>query len=167
MSVTSIVRDREAKTMTLTAEFDASVERVWEIWADPRKLERWWGPPTYPATVEEHHLTPGGSVTYYMTGPEGDTPRGWWKVVSVAPPHHLEFEDGFADDAGNPNPDMPTMTIRVSLEALAAERTRMTTETTFPSPEAMDQLLAMGMEEGMKAAASQIDDILVAEPQRG
>ena len=99
MSVTSIVNDRGAKTMTLTAEFDAPLERVWEIWADPRKLERWWGPPSYPATVENHDLTPGGSVTYYMTGPEGDKPRGWWKVISADPPHHLEFEDGFADDA--------------------------------------------------------------------
>jgi uncharacterized protein YndB with AHSA1/START domain len=167
MSVTSIVKDREAKTMTLTAEFDAPVERVWEIWADPRQLERWWGPPSYPATVEEHDLSPGGSVTYYMTGPEGDRPRGWWKVVSVDPPRHLEFEDGFADDAGNPNPEMPVMTIRVTLEALADGHTRMTTETTFPSPEAMDQLLAMGVEEGMKAAAAQIDDLFVAEPQRG
>jgi uncharacterized protein YndB with AHSA1/START domain len=60
---------------------------------------------------------------------------------------------------------MPVMTIRVSLEALADGRTRMTTETTFPSPEAMDQLLQMGMEEGMKAAASQIDELLAGERQ--
>jgi uncharacterized protein YndB with AHSA1/START domain len=160
MTVTSIVKDREAKTMTLTAEFDAAVEQVWEVWADPRKLERWWGPPTYPATVEDHDLSPGGSVAYYMTGPDGDRPRGWWKVTSVEPPHHLEFEDGFADDAGNPNPDMPVMTIRVTLDPLPDGRTRMTTKTTFPSAEAMDQLLAMGVEEGMKAAASQIDDLL-------
>ena len=167
MSITSVVKDREAKTMTLTAEFDATPERLWQMWADPRQLERWWGPPTYPATVEEHDLTPGGRVAYYMTGPEGDRPRGWWKVVSVDPPHHLEFEDGFADDTGNPNPEMPVMTIRVSLEALGDGRSRMTTETTFPSAEAMDQLLAMGMEEGMKAAASQIDELLVAQPQLG
>jgi uncharacterized protein YndB with AHSA1/START domain len=38
MSVTSVVKDPEAKTMTVTAEFDAAVERVWEIWADPRQL---------------------------------------------------------------------------------------------------------------------------------
>src|SRR5437660_1232499 len=167
MTVLAVDRDPVALTLTIVSEFDAPAARVWQVWADPRQLERWWGPPSYPATVEEHDLTPGGSVTYYMTGPEGDRPRGWWKVVSVDPPNRLEFEDGFADDAGNHNPDMPVMTIRVSLEALAGGRTRMTTETTFPSPEAMDQLLAMGMEEGMKAAASQIDELLVAEPQLG
>jgi uncharacterized protein YndB with AHSA1/START domain len=163
MSVTSVVKDREAKTMTLTAEFDAPVERVWGVWADPRKLERWWGPPTYPATFEQHDLTPGGSVTYFMTGPEGDRPRGWWKVIAVDPPHSLEFEDGFSDESGRPQPDMPVMTMRVSIDEQPDGRTRMTIETTFPSLEAMDQLTAMGMEEGITAAVGQIDELLRAE----
>ena len=45
MTVTAVRKDPETLTMTLTAEFDATPERVWELWADPRKLERWWGPP--------------------------------------------------------------------------------------------------------------------------
>jgi len=44
MTVTSVLKDPEALTMVLTAEFDASPERVWELWADPRQLERWWKP---------------------------------------------------------------------------------------------------------------------------
>ena len=162
MSVTSIVKDPEARTMTLTAEFAVPAERVWQLWADPRQLERWWGPPTFPATVEQHDLRPGGSVTYFMTGPGGETPRGWWKVTSVEPPHRLEFEDGFADDAGQPDPNMPVMTMRVSIEEQSEGPTRMTVETSFPSTEAMEQLLAMGMEEGIKAAAAQIDEVLAA-----
>ena len=50
MTVTAVRKDPDALTMTLTAEFEASPERVWQLWADPRQLERWWGPPTYPAT---------------------------------------------------------------------------------------------------------------------
>ena len=163
MSVTSVVKDPQARTMTVVAEFEAPAERVWEVWADPRKLERWWGPPTYPATVEEHDLTPGGSVNYFMTGPEGDTPRGWWKVIAVDPPHSLEFEDGFADGAGNPIPGMPVMIMRVSIDEQPDGWTHMTIETTFPSPEAMEQLVAMGMEEGIAAAVGQIDELLGAE----
>ena len=63
MTVTSVHKDPEALTMTITAEFDATVERAWQLWADPRQLERWWGPPTYPATVVDHDLAPGGRVT--------------------------------------------------------------------------------------------------------
>jgi len=160
MSVTSVDKDPEALTMTITAEYAAPIERVWDLWADPRKLERWWGPPTYPATFVDHDLTPGGHVAYFMTGPEGDKPHGWWRVLSVEAPHRLEFEDGFADDAGDPNPDMPTMTIRVALDEQAGGTTRMTIETTFPSKESMEQLISMGMEEGMTAAVGQIDGLL-------
>jgi uncharacterized protein YndB with AHSA1/START domain len=160
MSVTSVVKDREDATMTVTAELDSPVERVWQLWADPRQLERWWGPPTYPATFEEHDLTPGGTVTYFMTGPEGDIHGGWWKVVAVAAPHELVFEDGFADETGTPNLELPVTTSRVSIVAQPGGQTRMTITTTFPSLEALDQMLAMGMEEGITAAISQIDGLL-------
>jgi uncharacterized protein YndB with AHSA1/START domain len=59
MSVTSVEKDYENLALTVVADFDAPVERVWQLWADPRQLERWWGPPTFPATVEGHDLTPG------------------------------------------------------------------------------------------------------------
>jgi uncharacterized protein YndB with AHSA1/START domain len=159
MSVTAIRIDEPALTMTVSAEFDAPVERVWQIWADPRQLERWWGPPTYPATVEEHNLSPGGRVTYVMTGPEGDKHRGWWIVETVEPPRRLEITDGFADEAGNPSPEMPTTKMVVDL-ADSGNGTRMTLTTTFPSAEALEQMRAMGMEEGMSQAIGQVDGLL-------
>ena len=163
MTVKSVHKDPEKLTMTITADFDASIERVWQLWENPRMLERWWGPPTYPATVVDHELIPGGRVTYFMTGPAGDKARGWWRVIAVDAPYRLEFEDGFADDADNPDPDLPTMTARVDLSGLPDGHTRMAIETTFPSLQAMEQLVAMGMEEGITAAIGQIDDILVAQ----
>jgi uncharacterized protein YndB with AHSA1/START domain len=161
MTVIDVRKNPEHMTMTITAEFDAPIERVWEMWSDPRKLERWWGPPTYPATVVDHDLSSGGRVRYSMTGPDGDQSHGWWKVRAVDPPHHLEIDDGFADDEGNPNPDMPTMIMRVRIGERLDGGTIMTVETLFPSVEAMDQMLAMGMEEGMTAAMSQMDAVLV------
>jgi len=159
MSVTDVQKDPASLTLTITSEFAAPVARVWQVWEDPRQLERWWGPPTYPATVVDHDLTPGGKVSYFMTGPEGDQHHGWWRVVAVDAPHRLEFEDGFADDTGTPNPDLPVTVTRVSLTEKAG-RTQMAIETTFPSLEAMEQVISMGAEEGMKAALGQIDDLL-------
>ncbi|MGB8382544.1 MAG: SRPBCC domain-containing protein, partial [Dermatophilaceae bacterium] len=71
MSVTSVDKNLDNLTLTLVADFDASADRVWQLWANPRLLESWWGPPTYPATVVAHDLTAGGNVTYFMTGPDG------------------------------------------------------------------------------------------------
>jgi uncharacterized protein YndB with AHSA1/START domain len=162
MTVTNIDKDLDALTMTITAEFDSPIERVWDLWANPRLLERWWGPPTYPATFLNHDLVPGGSVTYFMTGPEGDKHGGWWRIVSVDVPNHLTFEDGFADDTGRPNADMPVTAADVRLLTRSVGGTRMVITSTFASRDNMEQLLAMGMDEGMKAAMGQMDGLLAS-----
>jgi uncharacterized protein YndB with AHSA1/START domain len=161
MTIVSSTQDPEALTFVVVAEFSAPPTRVWQIWADPRQLERWWGPPTWPATFEQHDFVRGGRATYYMTGPEGEKARGWWRFVSVDEPRGLEFEDGFSDDAGVPNPDMPTIRGRVELEEVAAG-TRMTITSIFASAEEMEQLVGMGMVEGMTQAMGQIDDVLAS-----
>ena len=166
MTVTNVKKEYERLTMTITAEFDAPIERVWQLWDDPRQLERWWGPPTWPATVVDHDLSPGGRTNYFMTGPEGEKAHGWWRVVAVDPPRRLEFEDGFATDLGVPDANMPVMIIRVALHQ-ESPGTRMDIETAFPSRAAMDQMIEMGMDEGMSSAMSQMDDIIRTTPTPG
>ncbi|MBM6622206.1 SRPBCC domain-containing protein [Micrococcaceae bacterium RIT802] len=161
MTVISHQADRENLTLAFVAEFDAVVERVWQIWEDPRLLERWWGPPTYPATFVKHDFVPGGDSRYYMTGPDGDKSRGWWKIVEVDAPSRIVFEDGFSGDDGEPSGWLGTATCTVTLEDLGG-RTRMTTVTTFESLEQLEEMVKMGMEEGMALAMGQIDAILGA-----
>lgn len=160
MTVTSVRKDPNALTMTITAELDATVERAWQLWADPRQLERWWGPPTYPATFVDHGLAAGRRVTYFMTGPNGDEFHGWWQVVAVEPPNRLELRNGCANGDGTPNDAMPTVTMVVTLTERKSSGTVMAIETQFPSVEAMEQLASMGMEDGMVAAMGQIPGIL-------
>jgi uncharacterized protein YndB with AHSA1/START domain len=167
MTVTDVRKDTDTLTMTLDAEFDASPERVWELWADPRQLERWWGPPMYPATFTKHDLAAGSRVEYHMTTPEGDQPKGFWDIVDVAPPRRLVVHDGFRNDDGTDNTDMPVGEFSVTIAETGAGRTRMSIENRFPSAEAMEQLLAMGQEEGMKQAIGQIDAILAEDPVAG
>jgi uncharacterized protein YndB with AHSA1/START domain len=159
MSVTSVDKNLDNLTITLIADFDAPIERVWQLWADPRKLERWWGPPTYPATVEKHDLTPGGDVTYFMTGPDEDQPRGWWRVTSVNPPKSLEFTDGFANQDGTPNTDMPITRVHMQLTEHGGG-TRMELRSVFESREQMEQLVSMGVVEGLQQAVGQMDALL-------
>ena len=159
MSVTSVEKNLDSLTITLVADFDAPIERVWQLWADPRKLERWWGPPSYPATVEKYDLTPGGDVTYVMTGPDGDQPRGWWRVTSVNPPKSLEFTDGFANEDGTPNADMPIARVHMQLTEHGGG-TRMELRSVFESREQMEQLVSMGVVEGLQQAVGQMDALL-------
>lgn len=162
MTVTDVHKDLDALSMTISTEWDAPIARVWQLWADPRKLERWWGPPTYPATVTEHQLQPGGTVKYFMTGPEGEQFHGYWTIVSVDEPKRLDMRDGFADADGKPNDEMPATDFTVTFDELPSGATRMVIESRFPSREAMEQLIAMGMDEGILEAMGQIDAILAA-----
>lgn len=159
MPVTDVNKDLDAQTMTITAEFDAGAERVWEMWSDPRQLERWWGPPSFPATFVDHDLSPGGRATYFMTGPDGEKYHGWWRIEEVEPPNRLRFEDGFADAEGKPNPEMPTTVATVTI-AEANGTATMSIQSKFPSREGMEQLIEMQMEQGMTEALNQIDALL-------
>src|ERR1043166_6113163 len=115
MSVISVEKDFESLSLILVADFDAPIERVWQLWADPRQLERWWGPPAYPATVEKHELAAGREGGLFMAGPDGEKTRGWWRVTSVDAPTSLAFTDGLANDDGTANADTPTAAVQVRL----------------------------------------------------
>jgi uncharacterized protein YndB with AHSA1/START domain len=159
MTVISTDKNTEELTLTFVSEFDAPVERVWQVWEDPRTLERWWGPPTYPATFLTHELVAGGTATYYMQGPEGDRFYGWWDVERVAAPTALEFTDGFADETGARDETIKPSRSSVTLEPAGAG-TRMTIVASFPDLETLEKQVEMGMLEGMTQALGQIDALL-------
>ena len=163
MTVISTTKDPETLTLTLVAQFDASPDRVWEVWEDPRKLERWWGPPTFPATFTRHEFIVGGQSRYFMTGPAGETPRGWWRIDAIEKPRSLQFANGLAGDDGEPMPGVEPMSGHVTFEATDGG-TRMTTVTQFVDVEQMQTMLGMGMEEGMTQAIGQIDAVLSPVP---
>jgi uncharacterized protein YndB with AHSA1/START domain len=158
MPITSVERDLDALTMTVVADFPVPVRRLWDAYADPRQLEQFWGPPEWPSTFTRHDMAVGGRSKYVMTGPDGESSRGYWEFVSVDAPHSFEVRDGFADD-GEPNPEMPSMRMVFVFEA-TAEGSRVSTTTRFGSIEELEQLLGMGMEEGMRAAMTQIDRVV-------
>ncbi|MBO0925079.1 SRPBCC domain-containing protein [Cellulomonas sp. zg-ZUI199] len=159
MTVLSTTPDTTDLTLVVVADLAAAPERAWRLWAEPRTLERWWGPPTWPATFDEHDLRPGGGAKYHMTGPDGTTAHGWWTFVAVDEPRRIELEDGFADAHGEPDTSLPTTRMVVELQP-GGTGTIMTITSHFASAEALEQVLAMGMAEGMREAVGQIDALL-------
>ena len=162
MTVPSVLKDPERLSMTIVAEFDATPERVWKLWADARQFERWWGPPGLPATVTRHELWPGGRIEYHMTGADGAQVRAYLDVVAAEAPTRLVLRDGYVADDGGPAAELPPNELRVTIEAVGAGVTRMSVETVFPSRDQMEQYLAMGMAEGFAASVGQIDAVLAA-----
>jgi uncharacterized protein YndB with AHSA1/START domain len=161
MPVTDVKHDMDNLTLTIEAEFAAPVERIWEVYADARQLERVWGPPTYPATFVDHSLSPGTRSTYYMTSPEGEKYAGYWDITGVSAPTEFTFDDGFADQEFNPVPEMP-LSHAVYSFADHDGTTRATYVATYESAEGLQKVLDMGVVEGASSAINQIDDLVAA-----
>ena len=159
MPITTVTSNADALTLTVVGDYPVPVRRLWDAYADPRQLERFWGPETWPATFTRHDMSAGGRSEYYMTGPDGSRARGWWRFLAVEPGRRFEVEDGFAHEDGRPNEALPTMRMVFTFEPTATG-SRMTGVTYFPSVEAMRQLVAMGMVEGLRSALGQLDGLL-------
>ncbi|CAN5299476.1 SRPBCC domain-containing protein [soil metagenome] len=159
MPVTDVEQDLDNLTLTIIADFAAPVSRIWEIYADPRQLEKIWGPPTYPATFIDHDLKPGGRTTYFMTGPDGERYAGYWLITAVDELSSFSFDDGFADLDFNPNPDLPvSKNVYTFIEHHGG--TRVTYRSTFESVEALQKVVDMGAIEGASSAINQIDHLV-------
>jgi len=159
MPITKITSDPETLTITVVGDYPVPVARLWEAYADPRQLEKFWGPETWPATFTRHDMAAGGKSQYYMTGPDGTRAHGWWRIIAVEQCRRLEVEDGFADEDGRPNAELPTMRVDITF-AETPTGSRFTNVTSFASAEAMQQLLEMGMMEGMRSGMEQLDGVL-------
>jgi len=162
MPVINVSHDIDTRTLTIEARFPASVERVWQIYADPRQLEKIWGPPTFPATVVDHDFTVGGRVTYFMTSPEGEKHGGWWQFTEIDEPNSFAFDDGFADSDLNPISTMPVSHNVYRFRESDGQTTAIYIST-YDSAEALQQVLDMGVVEGASSAINQIDELLATD----
>ena len=163
MSLTSVEKDPEALTMTVTADLDATVERAWELWADPRQFERWWGPPSFPVTVVDHDVRTGGRINFSM-GSGDERMDMTWEVVAADPPHHLELRDADVDEDGRPNDGNSVTLMAITIDERDGGGSLMQIRTHFDSQAGMEQTLATGFEEGTHLIIDQIDALLAGTP---
>ncbi len=157
MPLTSVTKDAAKLTLTVVGDYPVSQKRLWAAFADPRQLERFWGPPTAPATFTRYDFRVGGRAEYFLTLPDGGKWSGSWKFTAVNPISSFEARDG---EGNAEDPNMPS-SMKFTFETTPTG-SRMTSVTWFESVEAMEQT-AVGMEEGLRAAMPQLDALL-AEP---
>ncbi|MCB9411909.1 MAG: SRPBCC domain-containing protein [Actinobacteria bacterium] len=158
MPVTDLTTDPESLTMTLTAEFEVPVERLWQAFTDPRQLEQFWGPPGWPATFTGFEFEVGGFARYHMTGPTGHVISSAWEFLTIDEPFRFEVLDSFVDD-GTASESFPTM--RATFEfAATPSGSRLTNTTHFASADDLAQTVDMGAVEAAPLAFNQLDRVL-------
>ena len=159
MPITQVTQDPDSLTLTVVGEYPVSRRRLWQAWVDPRQLEQFWGPPTWPATFTRHEVFPGGRSHYFMRGPDGTVSPGYWEFISVQQGHFFEVINGFAHEDETIDADQPTMRMSIQFDGDTTS-SRFIATTSYDSLAAMEQMVAMGMAEGMREAVSQMDAVL-------
>lgn len=112
--------------LSITRDFDAPRERVWQAWTRPEALIRWHGPRFYPAAQISADVRVGGLWRACLKS--GD-PAGvdlWQsgRYLVVMPPERLEFTFAWETPDHEDGPGIETHVV-VRLEALAQGGTRM------------------------------------------
>jgi uncharacterized protein YndB with AHSA1/START domain len=154
MPLTSVTKDPATLTLTVVGDYPVPRQRLWDAFADPRQLERFWGPPAFPATFTRHDFKVGGRAEYFLTLPEGQKWSGSWKFTVVNPISSFEAHDG-EDNAEDAN--MPA-SMKFAFEATPTG-SRLLIVTHFSSIAAMEETIP-GMEQGLRAAMPQLDAVL-------
>lgn len=156
MPVASITTNTEDLTLTAISDVAAPLERVWDAYTNPRSLERFWGPPGWPAVFTEFDFRVGGRALYSMTGANGQSASCSWDFTAIDAPHSFEAIDSFVDDNGVPLADGQSRMV-FTFEPTDTG-TRVTNTGHFASAESLKQVIDMGVVEGTTLAMAQIDN---------
>ncbi|WP_426626207.1 SRPBCC family protein [Leifsonia sp. McL0607] len=138
----------------ITREFEAPVEAVFRAHADPELFVRWIGPRSLDNAIAHWDFRTGGHYGFEQTDADGTVYafRGVFHTVveNVLIIQTFEY-------LGAPN--------EVSLDLLRFEplpggRSRLVGHSVFPSKEALEAMVAEGMEYGMVEGYEKLDELL-------
>lgn len=148
------INDRE---LILTRDFEAPRELLFTMWSDCKHLKQWWGPKEWPMEECTMDFRVDGSWHYCLRGP-GEEDASWGKAIykKITRPEQIAYRDFFSDEEGGVNEQMPETRISVSFMERNGE-TRQVQRTLFDSNRTRDELLEMGVVEGMNSSLDRLE----------
>lgn len=155
--------DKEKNTLTIRREFAARRQLVWDCYTRSELLDRWFAPKPLTTKTRSMDFREGGHWLYAMVEPGGQEYWGRMDYQTIRPIDGYTALDGFCDDTGALNPALPRSTWKVDFSDLAAH-TLVQTVVFYASAEALQQVMQMGMKEGLTSTLERLDELL---PQLG
>ena len=116
----------------ITHTFEAPIDLVFEMWADPRHLSQWLPPKGFTMRFIEPDIREGSITFWSMTDGGEVTFHGRSEYLEIDRPHRIVYTQWFCDEQGNVSrhplsPIWPeTMLTNVELAAESPSRTRVT-----------------------------------------
>jgi uncharacterized protein YndB with AHSA1/START domain len=150
--------DKETKTVSITAEFDAERDLVWDAYTKPELLDQWWAPKPWTSRTKAMEFREGGRRFYAMVSPDGDVQR--WAVQeykSITPKTNFKFFNAFADE--NENLELPGSDWDLNfIEQDGATKVHISIYN--ESLERLERMVALGFREGTEMQLNNLEELL-------
>ncbi len=156
--------DKANNKIYVEREFAAAVDLVWESWTNPEILDLWWAPRPWKTVTQSMNFVPGGRWLYYMSGPSGERHYSFADYEKIETQVMYTGKDGFCDEAGNINTQMPQTNWEVAFKEENGN-TRVNVTLTFKTLEDLEGIITMGFKEGFLSAMENLDEFINAQFQ--
>jgi len=150
---TTIEADPQVPTITMTREFDAPPDRVFQAWVDPELFAQWVGPRSLTTTIEHWDARTGGSWRY--TSERADLRESFYGSFHEVRPSERLVQT-FTWEGAPDGVSLETLTF----EALEGGRTRIVGVSVVESMQLRDLILSSGMEVGVNEGYEKLDELL-------
>ncbi|HZY79367.1 MAG TPA: SRPBCC domain-containing protein [Cyclobacteriaceae bacterium] len=154
-----VVKDLANNKLTLTRNFEADVETVWDMWTRSEMLDLWWAPRPWRAETKSQSFKPGGKWLYAMVSPEGERHWSCVEYTKIEKQKSFEGMDAFSDENGVINTEMPRTNWKVTFDA-TSKGTKITIVMTAAQGGHIEKLLEMGFEQGITMTMDYLDEYL-------
>ena len=153
------IADRDQNMLTINREFAAGRQLVWDCYTKSELLDRWFAPKPLTTKTKSMDFREGGHWHFAMIDPDGTEYWSRQDYLTIRPIEHYTALDGFSDESGAVNPELPRSNLDVSFED-SSGHTRVHTVVTYESLENLETVIRMGMEEGLKSTLERLDELL-------
>lgn len=151
--------DKDRSVITVIREFNGRRQLVWDCHTKSELLDQWFAPKGLTTHTKHMDFRPGGYWHYAMRTPDGQTFWSRLDYKSIHPIDGYTAKDGFCNEAGVVNPQMPGSDWEVGFQDQGS-RTLVTTVVQYASSASLQAAVDMGLQNGMASTLERLDDLL-------
>jgi uncharacterized protein YndB with AHSA1/START domain len=153
------IADRQKNTITVKKEFDADRQLIWDCHTKSELLNKWFAPKPFTTKTKSMDFRAGGHWHYAMIDPTGPEYWGYMEYKTIKPIEHYTGLDAFCDENATINKDLPRAHWDVTFQDHGS-RSLVQTVVTYNSLADLEQVINMGMKEGLMSTMERLDDLL-------
>lgn len=169
MNKTIFTECPKTNQLLVTRVFRGPLDLVWQAWTDSDLLDQWWSPEGWESSTKSMEFIEGGYRFFcmegHMDGHEGEQHWGKTTYLKIVPKEYFEAEDAFCDENGILSQELPTTHWKIQFHEVP-NGTEVRAMNTYPSKEAMVELMAIGVKEGTIMVYEKLDKLLLEVVQK-